>query len=56
MPGEVLDEITHPFPNFNGAAVEVWEWLSNFIPHFIMDVITYPFLLPTILLYIVGDI
>ena len=26
------------FPNFN--TVEVWEWISNFIPHFIMDVIT----------------
>ena len=24
-------------PNFNGATVEVWEWISNFIPHFIMD-------------------
>ena len=29
---------TYPFPNFNGATVEVWEWISNFIPHFI----TYP--------------
>ena len=35
------DEITYPFPNFNGAAivinsaaVEVWELLSNFIPPF----------------------
>ena len=26
---------------FNGCAVEVWEWLSNFTPHIIMDVITY---------------
>ena len=34
-------EITYPFPNFKGEAVEVWEWISNFIPHFIMDVITY---------------
>ena len=33
-------EITYPFPNFNGATVEVWEWISNFIPHFIIDVIT----------------
>ena len=24
------DEITYPFPNVNGAAVEVWEWISNF--------------------------
>ena len=27
---------------FHGAAIEVWEWISNFIPHFMMDVITYP--------------
>ena len=24
------------------VTVEVWEWISNFILHFIMDVITYP--------------
>ena len=24
-------------------AVEVWEWISNFILNFLMDVITYPF-------------
>ena len=29
------DEITHPFPNFNGCTIEVWEWISNFIPLFI---------------------
>ena len=28
------NEITYPFPNFNGAAVEVWECISNFIPYF----------------------
>ena len=28
-PSKVWDEITYPFPNFNGATVEVWEWLSN---------------------------
>ena len=32
MPSKVWDEITYPFLYFNG----------NFIPHFIMDVITYP--------------
>ena len=37
----VLDEVTNPSPNFNGCTVEVWEWISNFSPHFIMDVITY---------------
>ena len=25
------DEIIYPFPNFNGATVEVWERISNFI-------------------------
>ena len=24
------DKITNPFPNFNGANVEVWERISNF--------------------------
>ena len=28
------DDFTDPFPKFNGTAVEVWEWISNFIPHF----------------------
>ena len=36
------DEITYPFPNFNGVTLEVWEWISNFIPCFIMDVIMCP--------------
>ena len=31
MTNNVWDEITYPFPNFNGTAVEVWEWISNFI-------------------------
>ena len=35
------DEITYPFSNFNGCTVEVWEWISNFIPHFTGHVITY---------------
>ena len=26
------DEITYPFLNFNGATVEVYEWISNFTP------------------------
>ena len=43
MPSKVWDEIIYPFPNFNGAAVEVWEWISNFIPYLIIDVITYPY-------------
>ena len=28
--------------NFNGAAVEVWEWISNFFPQFTAHVISYP--------------
>ena len=31
--------ITHPSSNFN-AAIQVWEWVSNFILHSIMDVVT----------------
>ena len=28
--GEVICVwITHPFPNFNGTTIEVWEWISN---------------------------
>ena len=26
---KVWDEITYPFTNFNGATIEVWEWISN---------------------------
>ena len=36
------DEFAYLFLNFNGATVEVKEWISNFILHFIMDVIAYP--------------
>ena len=39
---KVWDEITYPFPNFNGYTVEVWKWRSNFVPHFTGHVITYP--------------
>ena len=38
----VWDEITYPFPNFNGTTVEAWEWISNSILHFNGHVITYP--------------
>ena len=34
--------IACPFLNFKGATNEVWEWISNIILHFMMDVITYP--------------
>ena len=42
MRSRVCDEIIYQFPKYNGHTVEVWEWTSNFIPQFIMDVITYP--------------
>ena len=38
---KVRDENTYPFPNFNGSIVEAWEWISNFISHIIMEVISY---------------
>ena len=50
-------EITYPFPNFNGGAIEIYEWMSNFIPCFtgllgmwlliyapVCDEITHPFI------------
>ena len=42
--GKVGDKITYLFPNFSGYTFEVLEWISNFIPQFIMNVITYPYL------------
>ena len=39
MPSKVCDESTYPFLTFNGAAFDVWEWISNFISHFLMDAI-----------------
>ena len=36
-----IGAITNPFPNFNSATIEVWKWISNFIPHFAGHVITY---------------
>ena len=30
------DEITYPYPNFKGATNKIWEWISNFSPHFIV--------------------
>ena len=32
------NEITNSFPNFNGTTVDVWEWISNFIPHVLLVV------------------
>ena len=36
----MLDEITYPFQNFKGVAVEVWEWIGNFISH-LTELVTY---------------
>ena len=35
------DSINFPFLIFNVATVEVWKWISNFIPHIIEYVVTY---------------
>ena len=39
IPNKVWDEITYLSPNFNGFTVKVKVLISNFIPHFIMDMI-----------------
>ena len=39
---KVLNKITYPFPNFNGATVDVWEWICTFIKYSTGHVITYP--------------
>ena len=41
MPIEMRYESTYPFLNFNGTSIEVWEWISNFLSHFILNVITH---------------
>ena len=30
------DKIDYPLPNFNGAAIEIWEWISSFIPYYLI--------------------
>ena len=42
MYDKMYDKIIYPFPNFNGATVEVWERVNNVIPHFTGPVITNP--------------
>ena len=37
-----MGEISYQFPKFNGYKVEIWEWIGNFIPLFVLDAITYP--------------
>ena len=44
MPSNVWDKIIYPFPNFNDfQTIDVWECMNNFISHFMMNVITYPY-------------
>ena len=35
-------EMIYQFPDFDGATVEVWEWISNLIPCFTVYIITHP--------------
>ena len=42
MHNKVWGEIAYPFQSVNGCMIEVWGWISNFIPHFIAYVIIYP--------------
>ena len=42
MSSRVWDEIIYHFPNFNGFNFELWEWITNFVRRFIMDIIIYP--------------
>ena len=41
---KMWDEIIYPFPNFNSWTVEVWEWISDIIPHFIGHMISTDYL------------
>ena len=45
-----------PIPNFNGATIEVWDLIINFIPHFTGCVITYPCLKSTIVSALSGHL
>ena len=40
---KVWGEIIYPFLNFNGATVDVWEWISNFIRRFTGNVTSCPY-------------
>ena len=39
----MCSKMSYPLPNVHGCNVEVWEWMSNLIPHFIMCIIVYPY-------------
>ena len=36
---KVWDEISNPFPHWNGATVNVWQWINNFSSYFITDLL-----------------
>ena len=55
MPSKVWFGKTYLFPNFNGCIGEIWEWISNFIPHFVIDVITHPCLAQSQSMSVKGD-
>ena len=38
---KMWNEITYPYQSFDGGAIEVRGWISNYIPHFVMDMITH---------------
>ena len=38
---EVFDENSYPFPNFNNANIEVWQWICNFMAPFLGHGVTY---------------
>ena len=42
MPSKLWDNIIYSYPNTNGSNVKGWEWISIFIPNFIMGIIAYP--------------
>ena len=37
-----MNLLIYVLQNFNSCTVDIWEWISDFILHFIMDVITFP--------------
>ena len=39
MLSKVYDEIAYLFPKFNRCAVELWECVSNFMRHFMMQLL-----------------
>ena len=41
---KVWDEFIYPFPNVNGAIIEIWEWIGNIIPQLTGYVIIFSML------------